>query len=46
MFNHRGLPGYQDLPEKSLTHLEKYHPESLEVPNEWSFKQAVGTWEN
>ena len=45
MHSHKGLPGYQDLPEKLLRYIEKNHPESLQVPDDWTDKRPVGTWE-
>lgn len=46
MFSHKGLPGYQDIPPRLLAYIEKYHPESLEVPDHWIETRPKGTWEN
>lgn len=46
MFSHKGLRGYQDIPPKLLSYIEKNHPESLQVPIEWSELRPKGTWEN
>lgn len=46
MFSHKGLPGYQDIPPKLLAYIEKNHPESLEVPDQWIETRPKGTWEN
>ena len=45
MFSHKGLPGYQDIPKKVLAYLEKNHPESLEIPEQWGNLRPKGTWE-
>ena len=46
MHSHKGLPGYQDIPPKLLAYIEKYHPESLEVPATWGDRRQKSTWEN
>lgn len=45
MFSHKGLSGYQDIPPKLLAYIEKHHPESLEIPNNWNQQRPKGTWE-
>lgn len=45
MFSHKGLSGYQDIPPYLLAHIEKHHPDSLQVPDQWLNKRPMGTWE-
>jgi hypothetical protein len=45
MFSHKGLRGYDEVPQKLLAYIEKHAPDYLTLPRDWPVRNdRVDTW--